>query len=431
MKKIILLITVVLAFALFSCSGKEIAGPESVPNVKPRELNIMYLDTDLKVTENRTDTIAMTIKDEPQSEGFVMISKKLEKTANSEYRAYITDENTGLLLTFFYKNKADFPYRITTLQNDVLASGHVTAHRKDTEDFDIIWTMDGEKESFSKIPLKNDIYSYDPAPNLTATENYQVKTIMTSVMTFSAINKYMENATPVNRGWFSKVWNFFVKVFAPIIVAIAVVVTVFFPPAAIVTTPLIFIFTTIATLPTINDNIKEPETTASKEKIINIKYAHAPNQVISDGDIYTFDDDKSRSATYKSVADGGVAPAHVIPPAKPAPKVEFDIEVPGANIESFVISMYIKDNTNPESYRTINSFFDIYMIDDKGVKHDSPIGKDFNVFPVQKFGNGYSILVERILEPDDGEEIYIVFKTIDEHVEVNGHVRKEIKIRLE
>lgn len=59
MKKIILCITVVLAFTLFSCSGKEIAGPEGGTSVKHAELNFSYLDKDYKATESVTTTIAV------------------------------------------------------------------------------------------------------------------------------------------------------------------------------------------------------------------------------------------------------------------------------------------------------------------------------------------------------------------------------------
>lgn len=126
--------------------------------------------------------------------------------------------------------------------------GYTSAHRKDSQDFDIIWyTPDGYGENSENIPLTTTIYNYIKTPGVKANTDYQIKTIKISVKIAEAINKYVEknsnNNIEENNDYnimlrrvtwkdFCKFWK---QVFTPIIIAIAVVVAIVVPiliPAA-------------------------------------------------------------------------------------------------------------------------------------------------------------------------------------------------------
>lgn len=404
MKKIALSITVLFAFVLLSCSGKEIAGPVSETSIKPRELNFSYLDEDFKATESVTTTIAMTIKDEPKAEGFVMISKK---NKNDEYGVYLTDQKNNTATSFFYKGESLFPHRINILKDGgaEIAIGDTTPHRKDTEDFDIIWTMDDEKESFAKIPLKNDIYSYNALPTLEKDANHQVKIISISTKIFAAINEHAENVRPTTRFW-NKFWRIFLAVVTIIASAVLLVASILSFNVIGIAGGVVGIGLGIglAVAPLVDGSDRANETVTKNTTVI-IKDRHNPDKVILDGDEFDL--------TY-----------YAGDPNNENSRLCLDIEVTKKTLDNFSITMRM-ENGGENAYATINSYF-LFRLN---AETEGALQPNAYIVAPQKFGNGNYIRLRNINNVSTNENrMFIHFETKDDHVTINGHLRKEFKI---
>lgn len=272
-------------FQFYSCTKAINQAPTVTVNNK--EINITYLDDDRNPTEAKTDKIAMSLKDETNIDvqGFTMFS---EKTGENEYTAYLTDKKSRLVISFVYKDNAVFPHKITVFDGEKIVLGTVTPHRKVTQDFDIIWHSGEDTDSFIKVPLKNDFYSYIPFNSLDSVANYQIKTIMISVRIWKAISDYVDN-TPISkaRGWS---WKNFWHAIVAVVIAIVVIVVAVFAPIAL---PALGIAIAavggaigggvlIAQSVKASEQIKAPP----DEQIINIKNTRESGRNISNGDIF-------------------------------------------------------------------------------------------------------------------------------------------------
>ena len=205
------------------------------------------MDDKNQSTENPTDTILMKLKDDES--GFIMVSRKTGKEDGiEEYTTSLIDTINNTSISMVYTNGADFPHKILLVKGEENMIGYTSTHRRDSQDFDIIWyTPDGYGENSENIPLTTTIYNYIKTPGVDANTDYQIKTIKISVKIADAINKYVEensnNNIEENNDYnimlrritwkdFCKFWK---QVFTPVIIAIAVVVAIVVPvfiPAA-------------------------------------------------------------------------------------------------------------------------------------------------------------------------------------------------------
>ena len=280
-----------ILFSVISCSGAGLSGPignDNLPvtgQIEPAKFDLSYLDKDFKHSETVTDIIAMTVKD--KAEGFVMMSKK---TDNGEHRVYLTDKNSGLAITFYYKDREIFPYRITTpvtAGGGGIASGRVTPHRRDSKEFDIIWNLGSQYQTFGNIPLGNEMYSFGDIPGLDADRNYQVLTMLVSVKVMGATVEHVIN-TPdysMTRGCGG-------AIVAAIVAVVSMVVAAVFPPLAPIFGPIAIIAGSIASGLSsggATDVAQETETIEAKPKIINIAHHDASNHFDPDKNVILTD----------------------------------------------------------------------------------------------------------------------------------------------
>ena len=132
----------------------------------------------------------MRIKD--ISENLSLISSK---TNEDEYTAILTDEKNNITVAMVYKDGKNFPDYITFAKDNQIVRG--TASDYVNGAFDVLWELDGSQEVFYNIKLTNDIDYYNNISGLDKTENYQAKTIITSLKIWDAINNYVQD--PNNR----------------------------------------------------------------------------------------------------------------------------------------------------------------------------------------------------------------------------------------
>lgn len=332
-----------------------------------------------------------------------MISKKNE---NDEYGVYLTDEKNNTATSFFYKGESLFPYRINILKDGETALGDTTPHRKDTEDFDIIWTMGDEKESFAKIPLKNDIYSYATSPNLEEVGNHQVRIILISTKIFVSINDHMENIEPTTRGWFTRLLLFISGIIVAVLSIVLIVVSI--PTLSIIGIAAgavgigLGVGMIVGSLVDSSDKANE---TVTKNTVVTIKDRHNPNKVISDGEEFDL--------TYY---EGN--------PSSEDSSLCLDIEVQNKLLDNFSISMRM-ENGGENAYATINSYFLFRLKQGQ----EGSLGTNSYILQPQAFGDGNYIRLRNINNvPTNENRMFIHFETTDDHVTINGELTKEFKI---
>ena len=246
MKAIYTFMIGLILFNFYACS-KQAYNPKVNDLSTKSNLEITYLDDKNQSTENPTDTILMKLKDDES--GFIMVSRKTGKEDGiEEYTTSLIDTINNTSISMVYTNGADFPHKILLVKGEENMIGYTSTHRRDSQDFDIIWyTPDGYGENSENIPLTTTIYNYIKTPGVDANTDYQIKTIKISVKIADAINKYVEensnNNIEENNDYnimlrritwkdFCKFWK---QVFTPVIIAIAVVVAIVVPvfiPAA-------------------------------------------------------------------------------------------------------------------------------------------------------------------------------------------------------
>ena len=192
-------------------------------------LEITYLDENNNQTETRTDTILMKLKDDES--GFIMVSKMTNK---NECIDYLIDTENNSTISMFYTNQQEaFPYKIVIVQGEESMVGYTSKYREETKDFDIIWEMsDGSSDTFKDIPISN-IFNHAKTSGVDDNTDYQIKTLKVSIRIADAINKYIDdNYNPLTRGIWGKFCSFWKKILKPILVVIAVIVSIIFPPVA-------------------------------------------------------------------------------------------------------------------------------------------------------------------------------------------------------
>lgn len=128
----------------------------------------------------------MKIKD--ISDSLSLVSRK---TNDDEYTAILTDEKNNITVAMVYKDGKNFPDYITFAKEDKIVRG--TASDYVNGAFDVLWELEGSQEVFYNIKLTNNIDDYNNISGLDNTENYQAKTIITSLKIWDAINNYVQD----------------------------------------------------------------------------------------------------------------------------------------------------------------------------------------------------------------------------------------------
>lgn len=188
MKKVCYVFMISLTLINFwGCTKKSI---QPIGRGAKTEVYFSYLNDDYKVVENKTNNLWMRIKD--ISENLSLISSK---TNEDEYTAILTDEKNNITVAMVYKDGKNFPDYITFAKDNQIVRG--TASDYVNGAFDVLWELDGSQEVFYNIKLTNDIDYYNNISGLDKTENYQAKTIITSLKIWDAINNYVQD--PNNR----------------------------------------------------------------------------------------------------------------------------------------------------------------------------------------------------------------------------------------
>lgn len=219
-------------FNFYACTKQSTVNPINTPNVIPqRTLEIAFVDDNNNIVKNKTTNVLMQLEDDDS--GFYMFSTKKD---DKDYVAYLIDAKNNSSISMYYENGSLFPYKIMLVQGNESLVGYTSKHRKDSQDFDIIWySENGSGETVKNIPLKNSIYDHSPSIGVESDTDYQIKTIKISLRISDAINEYVNNndtIKPMARGLWKSFANFWKKIIAPIIVVVAVVVAIFVPPLA-------------------------------------------------------------------------------------------------------------------------------------------------------------------------------------------------------
>lgn len=222
---IYLMIFLVL-FNFYACTKQSAVNPINTPN---KTLEIIFVDDNDNISKNKTNNVLMQLEDDDS--GFYMFSTKKD---DKDYVAYLIDAKNNSSISMYYENGSLFPYKIMLVQGNESLVGYTSKHRRDSEDFDIIWYSEyGSDETVKNIPLKNSIYDHSPSVGVESDTDYQIKTIKISLRISDAINKYVDNndtIKPMARSLFKSFSNFWKKVFAAIVIVVAVVIAIFVPP---------------------------------------------------------------------------------------------------------------------------------------------------------------------------------------------------------
>ena len=224
-----------MLFNFYSCSKANMTSPMSQ---KVNELQIYYLDSLNNITEEKTDSIVMKLKDEAES--FFMYSKK---TAKNEYTCYLTENESGVVISMVYKNGYNFPSEIRVFKDGKLAVGTITPYREKTQNYDIIWYMDDEVETFSDINIsKKDINTPNRVSNLDTKLKYQVEIVKNSLLIWQSIDEYNNSTSSIAysikaKNWAKKLLGIFLAVVSiALMVVMPFVVSTILPTTAAVIT---------------------------------------------------------------------------------------------------------------------------------------------------------------------------------------------------
>lgn len=250
------------------------------------EVYFSYLNDDYEVVENKTKNLWMKING--VSENLFLVSSK---TNEDEYTAILTDEKNNITVAMVYKDGKNFPDYITFAKDNQIVRG--TASDYVNGAFDVLWELNDFQEVFYNIKLTNDIDYYNNISGLDKTENYQARTIITSLKIWDAINNYVQepNNRPSAR-FFGIIFGFFLAISIPAAAIITVAVVVV---TAIVTAVAVVLIKQEVekkkrppenVIPTPENPISFPEvpTFSVKHNGVNVK----------DGDILTIDYKESR-----------------------------------------------------------------------------------------------------------------------------------------
>lgn len=186
MKKVYYVFMIGLTLINFWGCVKKSTDPNANEVVIKTEVAFSYLNNNYEVVEDKTDNLWMKIKG--VSETLSLVSSK---TNNDEYTAILTDEENKIIVAMVYKNGKNFPDYITFAKDEQVVRG--TASDYINGAFDILWEFDGSQEVFYNIELTNNIEEYNDISSLDKIENYQAKTIITSLKIWNAINNYVQD----------------------------------------------------------------------------------------------------------------------------------------------------------------------------------------------------------------------------------------------
>ncbi len=214
-------------FNFYACTKQQTQNP----NNPQYQIEIAYLDENDSITKDRTDTMMMKLKDDDS--GFVITSKKM---SDNRYTVYLIDTKNEITISMVYTNKANFPYKITTLKGEQFLEGYTGEHRRDTEDFDMSWYMGEEEENLLNIPLKNNIYDHVNSAGLDAQSDYQFQIMKISAKIWYAISIHVQNSENTDsgiqsRGWLKWLGIALLAIVVPILVIATAICAAVAPPA--------------------------------------------------------------------------------------------------------------------------------------------------------------------------------------------------------
>lgn len=278
MKKISCAFMISLTLINFWGCARNSTNP-NINDVKRTEVSFSYLNDDYEVVEDKTDNLWMKVKD--ISERLSLVSSK---TNDDEYTAILTDEKNNITVAMVYKDGKNFPDYITFAKDEQIVRG--TASDYVNGAFDILWELDGSQEVFYNIKLTNDINAYNNIAGLDNTENYQAKTIITSLKIWNAINNYVQDPDNKPNTRFFFIFGIILAVTVSTAAAIA---------AAVAATTAIVLVTVAATIITAQkpkkpqvEVVPTPENPASYPSVPTFSIKHSGID-IKDGEVFTID----------------------------------------------------------------------------------------------------------------------------------------------
>ena len=275
MKKVCYVFMISLTLINFWGCAKKLTQPVGGQKT---EVYFSYLNDDYEVVENKTNNLWMRIKD--ISENLSLVSSK---TNEDEYTAILTDEKNNITVAMVYKDGKNFPDYITFAKDEQIVRG--TASDYVNGAFDILWELDGSQEVFYNIKLTNNIDDYNNIAGLDKTENYQAKTIITSLKIWDAINNYVQD--PNNRP--NARFFFIFGIIAAISITTAVIVGI---TVAAVAVAIVAVAVTIAVLsnptPPPAEVVPKGDTLDSYPSIAKF-YIQYNGVDVKDGEVFTID----------------------------------------------------------------------------------------------------------------------------------------------
>ena len=227
----------------------------------------------------------MKIKD--ISENLSLVSSK---TNEDEYTAILTDEKNNITVAMVYKDGKNFPDYITFAKDEQIVRGAASDYVNGA--FDVLWELDGSQEVFYNIKLTNNIDDYNNIAGLDNTENYQAKTIITSLKIWDAINKHVQDPNNRPNARFFFIFGFFVAI--SISTAVIVTISVAVAAAVVIGAAAVLIKQAVEKKKRPPENvIPTPENPASFPSVPTFSIKH--NGVdVKDGDILIIDYKESR-----------------------------------------------------------------------------------------------------------------------------------------
>ena len=343
-----------ILFNFYACTKQQTYDPRGNQGAANSKLEITYLDKNNQATEERTDDILMKLKDDES--GLIMVSRKTGKEDGvEEYTTSLIDTAHNTSISMVYTNRSEFPHKILLVNGEETMIGYTSAHRKEAQDFDIIWySEDGNGESCENIPLKTTIYNHIKTAGFDDETDYQIKTIRISVKIADAINKYVEENpngsdeyNPLLRGkWWSKFCSVWKKIIAPIVIAIAVIVAIVVPIFIPAATGIVLGVTggvsgAAAGLAVLFDQIDNSIESSPGEKALLIS-KNVGEDYYKDGEIIYLKEVNSETAIYFNIINEPIDYLHV------------KIEIEGDANPYEVANNYFSFNTG-EGYSNLNN----------------------------------------------------------------------------
>ena len=364
------------------------------------ELEIVYLDENDNIVENKTDIMMMKLKDDDS--GFVITSKKINE---SKYTVYLIDPKSETTISMVYTNGANFPYKITTLKGKQFLEGYTGEHRRDTEDFDMHWYMGDEEDNLLNIPLKNDIYNHVNSAGLDAQSDYQFMIMKISIKIWYAISIHVQNSTDSDnsgiqsRGWLKTLGYILLGLVVPILVIAAAVCSVVAPAAVYPLVKTIGVVITVGVAMVGVDELTEKD---KGKKILNVGI----DRTIIDKDYIL------------KLLKGGEAK-------------ELMLKSEGVNIDNKIYIKAFLEGDEEATARDFNHYFRFYNSDNKELLVDNYSYEISHLHHLYSNESTFVNIKKREDFKEDVKPMYVNIVTSEDVYFNNKYCGKEFRIKLE